>query len=308
MYELLIIGASAAGSTAGIYAARRRLNFKIISEDIGGEVATSGEIQNWPGITETTGIELANMFKRHLEFYNVNVEDGVVVKKVVRRSGSFELICQRGDQEYIEEALAVLIASGVKPRKLNIPGEKKFSHMGLSYCTTCDGPLFQGKTTATIGGGNSALESALMLSQIARRTYLISKNPELKGDPVLMEKVKNSENIEVVYNADTQQILGNGTVASLRYKDITSGETKELKVEGVFVHIGMIPNSDFLPGDLQKNKFGEIIVNKSYQTNIPGLFAAGDVTDTPYKQIVIAAGQGAAALLKAVEYLNKLKK
>ena len=304
IYDLLIIGGSAAATSAGIYAARRNLNFKIISKDIGGEVATSGEIGNWPGISHTDGIALAKQFKDHLASYKIEIEDGVEVKKIIRREdGSFSVAAGDG-QNY--EAKAVIVATGVHPKELNLTGEKEFRGKGVSYCTVCDGPMFGGKVTATIGGGNSVLESALMLADIASKVYLINKNPQFKGDQILIDKVMAKKNVEIIYNAKTSQMLGENFVNGLKYIG-SDGEEKELKVEGIFVHIGMIPNSGLVTDDVAKNSFGEIITDKNCMTNIPGLFAAGDVTDVAFKQIVIAAGQGTIALLSAVNYLNKLK-
>lgn len=336
-YDLIIIGGSAAATAAGIYAARRKLNFKIISKDFGGEVATSGEIGNWPGVNQTDGIALADKFKEHLEFYGVNPEIGIEVEKITKQEDGLFCITAKQDGVSIagdkvlalsssEEAQkcdylakAVIIATGVHPRELNVPGEKEFRNKGVSYCTVCDGPLFTGKTVATIGGGNSALESALMLADIASKVYLINKNPQFKGDAILLEKIQQKPNIEIIYNAATTEIFGEQFVKGLKYGSTSSSqvgstpstisgqEDKQIDVEGIFVHIGMIPNSNIASENTQKDQFGQIVVNKNCETNIPGLYAAGDVTDVPFNQIVIAAGMGTCATLSAVSYLNKLK-
>lgn len=304
--DLLIIGASAAGASAGIYAARRNLNFKIITYDTGGEVATSGEIANFPGWGETDGIAVSKKFQEHLKLYNVEPETGIKTKQIkILDKGSFEVIGDKAKKEIKYQAKAVIIATGVHPRELNVPGEKKYKSKGLSYCSVCDAPLFQNKVTATIGGGNSALESALMLNEIASKVYVINKNPEFKGEQVLIDKVKKANNVEIIYNALTSEIFGNNFVKGLKYKDKNDKE-QTLDVEGIFVHIGMVPNSEFAPQEVEKNKFKEIIADRFCQTNIHGLFAAGDVTDVPYKQIAIASGQGVCAALSAVNYLNKL--
>lgn len=322
-YDLIIIGGSAAATAAGIYAARRNLKFKIISKDFGGEVATSGEIGNWPGINQTDGLTLASQFKEHLKFYKAPLEEGVEVEKITKQEdGAFCITAKTGKEmamavekipddgnniskcDYV--AKAVIITTGVHPRELNVPGEKELRNKGVSYCTVCDGPLFPGKTVATIGGGNSVLESGIMLADIAAKVYVINKNPAFKGDQVLIDKLLNSKNVEVIYSVKATQILGDGFVSGLKYKD-QSGQEQELKVDGIFIHIGMIPNSGLAPEGVEKNSFGEIVVSKNCETNTPGLFAAGDVTDVPFKQIVIAAGQGCCALLQAVNYLNRLK-
>ena len=203
-------------------------------------------------------------------------------------------------------AKSVIITTGVHPRELGLPGEKEMRNKGVSYCTTCDGPLFKDKVTVTIGGGNSALESALMLADIAQKHYVINKNMEFKGDKVLIDKLNDKKNVEIIYGAVTNEVVGDKMVTTVKYTD-KDGKPQELKVDGVFVHIGMVPNSSVAPEGTEKNNFGEIMVNKNCETNIPGLYAAGDVTDVPFKQIVIASGQGTIALLSAVSYLNKLR-
>src|SRR3989344_2709540 len=311
MFDLIIIGGSAAATSAGIYAVRRGLNFKIITKDFGGEVATSGEIGNWPGVNQTDGIALANQFKEHLKFYNVKLEDGIEVEKITKQEDGFFCVSVKnssvGGCDYI--AKAVILATGVRPRELNIPGEKEFRNKGVSYCTVCDGPLFNGKTTAVIGGGNSALEAGLMLADISSKVYIVNKNPEFKGDKVLLDKLISKSNVEIIYNAKTTQIVGEQFVTGLKYENSSSsGEEHKITVDGIFIHIGMTPNSGIVPDMVQKNSSGEIVVSKNCETNIPGLYAAGDVTDVSFNQIVIAAGQGCIALLSAVQFLNKLSK
>ncbi|TSC90788.1 MAG: alkyl hydroperoxide reductase subunit F [Parcubacteria group bacterium Gr01-1014_2] len=304
-YDLIIIGGSAAATAAGIYAKRRNLNFKIISKDFGGEVATSGEVDNYPGIPDTDGLALAEKFKKHLADYGVEPETGVEVEKINKlEDGTFSIIAKKG-KEYISKA--VIISTGVHPRELNVPGEKEFRNKGVSYCSVCDMPLFSGKVVATIGGGNSVLESGIMGADIASKVYVINKNPAFKGDQILMDNLSGKKNVEIIYNAMTTKIIGDGFVSGLKYKDSKTGKEKDVKVDGVFIHIGMIPNSGLAPEGVEKNNFGEIIVSKNCETSMFGLFAAGDVTDVPFKQIVIAAGQGTCALLQAVSYLNRLK-
>lgn len=302
--DLIIIGGSAAGMTAGIYAARRGLKFKIISKDFGGEVATSGEIENYPGFVRTDGIALSEKFKEHLDSYSADAEEGVAVSAIEKlASGDFSVKTEDG-REFL--ARTAIFSTGVHPRSLEVPGEKEYRNKGVSYCTTCDGPLFKGKTVATVGGGNSALESALMLSDIAEKVYVINKNEGFKGEKVLLDNLTKKSNVEIIYGAKTLEIKGETLVTGLKYAD-KSGQEQEIKVDGVFVHIGMVPNSKVAPAGIEKNQFGEIVVNKNCETNIPGFYAAGDVTDAPFKQIVIAAAQGCIALLSAVQYLNKME-
>ncbi|MBI2676811.1 MAG: FAD-dependent oxidoreductase [Candidatus Yanofskybacteria bacterium] len=304
VYDLIIIGGSAAATSAGIYAARRGLNFKIITKEFGGEVATSGEIGNWPGVNKTDGITLAGQFKEHLKYYGIEPEEGVEVEKVIiEPDGNFLIKSNNGNYA----AKTIIVTTGVHPRELGVTGEKEFRNKGVSYCTVCDGPLFAGKVVATIGGGNSALESALMLTDVASKVYVINKNMQFKGDQILIENLNQKKNVEIIYNAKTAQIEGNEFVTGLKYKTEDSPQELEIKVDGIFIHIGMVPNSGLAPDGVKKDKFGQIGVNANCETSIQGLYAAGDVTDTPYKQIVIAAGMGATALLSAVNYLNRMK-
>ncbi|MEX2090562.1 MAG: FAD-dependent oxidoreductase [Candidatus Paceibacterota bacterium] len=304
MLDLIIIGGSAAATSAGIYAARRGLSFKIITKEFGGEVATSGEVDNYPGIPDTNGIDLAAKFKQHLADYKVEPEEGVSVENIVRQPDGIFLVSGNKDGTKAEyTAKAVIVATGVHPRELNVPGEKEFRNKGVSYCTVCDGPVFAGKTVAIVGGGNSALEAGLMMTDISSKVYMINKNPEFKGDTILLDNLKTKQNVEFVYNAQTSQVIGSQFVTGFKYKE---GENeKEIKVDGIFIHIGMLPNSGIVSEDVRKNDYGEIIVDKNCQTNVPGLYAAGDVTDVPFKQIILAAAQGTCALLSAVQYLNK---
>ena len=321
IYDLIIIGGSAAATAAGIYAARRGLNFIIITKEFGGEMATAGEIGNWPGENQTDGIVLVQKFRDHLDFYKAPLAEGIEVEKVTKQSdGLFCLSAKSdgismamekmGDQKAASEkcdylAKTVIIGTGGHPKELKVPGEREFRNKGVSYCTVCDGPVFGGKVTAVIGGGNSALEATLMLADICPQVYVINKNPQFKGEQILIDKVVQKKNVQIIYSAQTTAIIGEGFVDGLKYIN-TAGAEQTMKVDGVFVHIGMVPNSQLVPDNTQKDQFGQIIVNASGETNIPGLYAAGDVTNTPHKQIIIAAGMGTTALLSAVNYLNRM--
>ncbi len=305
MLDLLIIGASAAGSSAAIYAAREKLNFKIIAKETGGEIATSGEVTNFPGWGKTNGETISKKFQDHLKMYNIKPDLNLTAKQIkILPDNSFKIKAksQTAKKEY--KAKSVIIATGMEPRRLKVPGEKKFRGKGISYCTVCDGPLFKDKTVATIGGGESALESAIMLKDIAKKVYLLNINDKFKGDNILIEKVNKKNNIIPIYKAETKKFVGEEFINGLIYKN-KNNKKQKLDIQGVFVHIGLIPNSQFAPKKLDKNDYGEIIINKKCQTNISGLFAAGDVTNLPYKQIAIASGQGATAALSAIDYLNK---
>jgi thioredoxin-disulfide reductase len=303
IYDSIIIGGSAAGLSAAIYLKRQNINFLVIAKDIGGEMALSGIVENYPGFPETNGVELTQKFKEHIKKYNIEpiIDEVVSLEKIDKY-----FLVKTKNNSY--QTKTIIIATGSTPKKLNIPGEKEFYHKGVSYCSVCDMPLFKNKIVAIIGGGNSANESGIMASKICQKAYVINKNPEMKGDKVLIEKLKSKENVEIIYNALTQEIYGDQFVRGIKYLDKISGEIKDLKVDGVFIHIGLKPNSEFVPDDWGiKNEYGEIIVGELCQTKIPGVFAAGDVTSIPHKQIGIAVGQGTVAALEAVKYLNQKK-
>ncbi len=304
MYDLIIIGGSAAGASAAIYAARRGLNFAVIAKDFGGEVALSGDVDNWLGIKHTTGIELAQSFTDHMKSYDPKLIEGALVSKIEKRAdGTFAVTT---DDDRVHEAKAVLVATGVHSRELGVLGEKEYRLKGVSYCTVCDGPVFKGKKTVTIGGGNSALESALMLSDIATHVTVINKNMQFKGEKVLVDKLLTKANVDIVYEAMTTEIMGDGVFAKgVKYKT-KDGVEHEIAMDGAFVHIGQIPNTQMLSTDTEKDSAGYIKIGLDGATSVPGLFAAGDVTHSAHKQIIIAAGQGAAACLSVVQYLNRL--
>lgn len=303
MLDLLIIGGSITGTTAAVYAARRKLNFKLVSSDLGGEVALSGEIENWPGVNHTDGFTLAEQLKTQLAYNQVRVDEGFSVQKLERFQNHWRAsaISLSGETRTYE-SLAVILATGVKPRHLGVPGEDELYHHGVTYCTVCDGPLFKNKITATIGGGNSALESALMMAGLATHVTVINKNAAFKGEQILIDKVTKIPNVEIIYNAKTKKIEGTGHVTGV-VVTLADGTERTVDAQGVMVHIGNTPNSSFV--ECSKDAFGQIIVDALCRTDQQGLFAAGDVTNTPYKQIVVAAGLGCTAALAAIEYINR---
>lgn len=313
MLDLVIIGAAAAGCAAAVYAARRNLNFIVLTKNIGGEVALSGQVNNWPGIIDTTGFELAQNFYTHAKSYNVTFDEGFEIISIQKEKNHHIITAKNAfDEEKTYLAKAVIIASGIHPRQLGAVHEEDLRGKGVTYCTVCDGPLFKGKTTATIGAGNSALESALMMSGIASKVYILTKYENTRemnwgfprGENILIDKIKSINNIKVLYTADTKKIVGDEFVSGLIYEDIINKEKKQIDVQGVMIHIGMVPNSQFVTCG-KKNALGEIEVNTKCETNCPGIFAAGDVTNVPFKQIAIASGHGVTAALSAIEYINK---
>lgn len=312
MLDLIILGGSAAGCNAAIYAARRKLNFKLITDAFGGEVALSGEVNNWLGIQSIQGFDLAKNFADHVRSYGVDIEEGYRVEKITAEKKHLKVLAKNRRGETKEHATkTVIVATGIHPRELNVLGEKEFNRKGVTYCTVCDGPLFKNKITATIGCGNSALESALMMTGIAKKVYVLCKYADTKennggfpkGENILIDKVKSLPNVEIIYGAKTLEIIGDKMVTGLKYAGI-DGQTKNLEVNGIMVHIGMTPNAEFV--DLaDKDKMGQIVVDAKCRASYPGIFAAGDVTNIPYKQIGIAAGQGITAALAAIEYINR---
>jgi len=296
MYDLIIIGAGPAGITASVYAARKRMNILVIAGDIGGQAAWSGDIENYTGYQFVTGPDLAAKFEEHMRRYRIEVKESEFAREV-KRSGN--IVTVKSDKgEY--QARSAIIASGKRSRELNVPGEKEFKNKGLTYCATCDGPLFSGKDVAVIGGGNSALDAALQLINIASKVYIVNTAAGLTGDEVMQEKIRNAGNVSIFNKTSVTGIFGEKMVSSLEIA--SQGQSRRLAVQGIFVEIGLIPNSECASG-VEKNERGEIKVNSRNETSVEGIFAAGDVTDVPEKQIIIAAGEGAKAALSAFRYL-----
>ena len=298
MKDLIIIGAGPAGITAAIYAARKKLDFSVISKDIGGQAAWSGDIENYTGYQFITGPELAIKFKEHMEQFDFDLQEGVEVVKVEKDVDNFKIKISKGESL---SSRTVIIASGKRPRLLNVPGEAEFKNRGVTYCATCDGPLFANKDVAIIGGGNSGLDAALQMDKIASKIYLMDVVEKLTGDPVMQDKVKTSPKVEILLKTKVLEIFGDKFVKGIKVE--TEGRQREIKLEGVFVEIGLIPNSEIIDF-VEKNKIGEIVVNDAAETSVPGIFAAGDVTTVPEKQIIIAAGEGSKASLSAFKYLS----
>ena len=300
MFDLIIIGAGPAGITASVYAARKKMGLLVITRDIGGQAAWSGDIENYTGYQFITGPELAGKFEEHMRKYGIELKENEQVLEIKERDERIRVKTDKGTYE----GKTAIIASGKRSRELGVPGEREFKNRGLTYCATCDAPLFAGKDVAVVGGGNSALDATLQLVQIAKHIYLINITANLTGDSVMRAKVRESNKVDILNSTGVTAILGERMVSGIKIKR----EDKEeiLPVEGVFVEIGLIPNSEFAK-DLEKNERGEIKVNSYNETNIPGIFAAGDVTDVPEKQIIVAAGEGAKAALSAFRYLARHK-
>lgn len=305
MVDLIIVGAGPAGITAGVYAARKKIDFLMISEDIGGQTALSADVENYTGYQFITGTELVAKFEEHLKQFNVRLKANEAVKRINKasdRAGGTYFIVETAKE--LHEAKSVIIASGRRPRWLDVKGEEGFRNKGVSYCATCDGPVFADKVVAVIGGGNAALDAALQMMKIASKVYLLNINPALAGDPIMRDKVESSDKVEVINNAVTKEILGAQFVTGIKLEQ--AGVAKELALQGIFVEIGSVPNSSIIDF-IKKNNSNEIIVDNLNRTSEPGIFAAGDVTDIPEKQIIVAAGEGAKAVLGAFRYLSGLR-
>jgi len=314
-FDLIIIGAGPAGVAAAVYAARKKLKTLLIAEDFGGQSMVSDDIQNWIGEPHISGTDLAGKLEKHVRAYpdivEVKMEKATEVAAVrcnePGRVCDFEVKTEEG-AGYSGKAL--IIASGARRRKLGIPGEEKFKGKGVSYCSTCDAPLFAGKKVAVVGGGNAGLEAVQDLFSYAEEIYLLEYGDMLKGDAVTQEEIKKNTKLkQIILNAQTLEVLGEKFVTGLKYKDRKTGEEKTLAVGGVFVEIGSVPNSEIVKGLVETDKWGQIIIDSKHgSTSNPGIFAAGDVTDDPYKQNNISAGDAAKATLAAYAYLLKRKK
>lgn len=311
MYDLIIVGAGPAGITAAVYAARKRMKSLVITEDIGGQAALSGDVENYTGYQFISGPELAMKFEEHMKKYDIELKENEEVIEIKKKDNGVWVKTDKGTHE----AKTAIIASGKRSRELGVPGEKEFKNKGLTYCATCDGPLFPGKDVAVIGGGNSALDAALQLIKIAKYIYLINIGTRLGGDAIMREKVSTSKKVSILNDTQVTAILGDKLVSGIKVKSRIpqkknatdfANEEKTLSVQGVFVEIGLIPNTGFAK-ELERNKFGEIIVNCKCETSVPGIFAAGDVTSVYEKQIIIACGEGAKAALASFEYLTRMR-
>ncbi|MFC1630022.1 NAD(P)/FAD-dependent oxidoreductase [Patescibacteria group bacterium] len=303
MHDLIIIGGGPAALSASIYAARKKLNFIVLSQRLGGEqLLAAGEIKNWPGTISVLGPDLAKQFQEHAKDYKVDIKDGEEATKIEKKGENF--LVKTKKNEY--EAKSIVIASGKKPRQLGIPGEKEFETKGVSYCSTCDAPLFSGKTVVVVGGGNAGLDSAMDLTKYADKVYVLEFGPKMIGDEATQEKLKTTKKVEFILKAQTKEIKGDKFVTSIVYEDRDKKEERELEVQGVFVHIGSVTSTEFVKGFLKTTSSGEIITDhKTCQTSVEGVFAAGDVTDTLVKQVVVASSEGAKAALSAYTYLEK---
>lgn len=296
-FDVVVVGGGPAGASAAIYSARKGLSTVMIAERFGGQVQDTKGIENLISIPYTEGPQLSADLNRHLSQYPVKILEHRRVASIDKTTK--EIILQSGEKLV---GKSIIIATGAKWRELNIPGEKDYLGLGVAYCPHCDGPFYKNKRVAVVGGGNSGVEAAIDLSGIVSEVTLFEYNDQLKADIVLVDKLKSIPNAKIITNARTKTVIGDGKkVTALEYEDRVSNSDKQLELEGIFVQIGLLPNSGFLKDTLELNKFGEIVVDSKGRTSAPGIYAAGDVTTTPYKQIIIAMGEGAKASLAAFE-------
>jgi NADH-dependent peroxiredoxin subunit F len=301
-FDVLIVGGGPAGAAAAVYAARKGIRTGIASERFGGQVLDTLGIENFVSVKETEGPKFALALEEHVRHYDVDIMNLQRAKALTPNAGLFEVQLESGATV---KTKSVVISTGARWRNVNVPGEKEFKNKGVAYCPHCDGPLFKGKRVAVIGGGNSGVEAAIDLAGIVAHVTLIEFDTKLRADEVLQRKLRSLPNVTVVMNAQTSAITGDQKVNGLTYKDRASGEETRVDLEGVFVQIGLVPNTEWLKGTVELSRHGEIIVDTKGQTSLPGVFAAGDATTVPFKQIIIAAGDGAKAALGAFEYLMR---
>ncbi len=304
-YDIIIIGGGPAGITAAIYGAREDLNVLLITKNIGGQInRKTVEIENYPGFGKISGADLVQKFESHLKKFKIPVKKDKVIK-IKKQSKDFSVLTE-GKKEF--SARSIIIASGADPRPLEVPGEKEMIGRGVSYCAICDGILYKNKAVAVVGGGNSGFEAAIFLARFAKQIYILEYGSKVKADKVNQRLVEKNKKIKVFINVELKEIKGKNLVDSIIYQNNKTKELKTLKVDGVFIEIGSIPATGFVKGLVSFNKKDEIKVNPlTGETGILGLFAAGDITDVKYKQIVIAAGEGAKTALSASKYLQTTK-
>ncbi|MCY7837082.1 alkyl hydroperoxide reductase subunit F [Bacillus haynesii] len=298
-FDVLVVGGGPAGASAAIYAARKGIRTGIVAERFGGQVLDTMSIENFISVKRTEGPKLAASLEEHVKDYDIDVMN-LQRAKGLEKKDLFHLELENGA---VLKSKTVILSTGARWRNVGVPGEQEFKNKGVAYCPHCDGPLFEGKDVAVIGGGNSGIEAAIDLAGIVNHVTVLEFAPELKADEVLQKRLYSLPNVTVVKNAQTKEITGDENVNGITYVDRETGEEKHVELQGVFVQIGLVPNTEWLPETVERNRIGEIVVDKRGETTIPGLFAAGDCTDSPYNQIIISMGSGANAALGAFDYL-----
>src|SRR5690625_414725 len=299
-FDVLIVGGGPAGAAAAVYAARKGIRTGVVAERFGGQVLDTLAIENFISVKYTEGPQFAAALEEHVRDYEVDIMNVLVAEELIPGK-EHQLKLKNGA---VLKARTIVLATGARWRELGVPGEAQYRNRGVAYCPHCDGPLYKGKPVAVIGGGNSGVEAAIDLAGIVEHVTLVEFDTELRADEVLQRKLHSLPNVKVITHAQTTEVLGDGSkVTGLRYKDRGDESMHDIELEGVFVQIGLLPNTEWLGDTVERNHFGEIVVDDRGATSVPGVFAAGDATTGPYKQIVIAAGQGATAALSAFDYM-----
>ncbi|WP_026584860.1 alkyl hydroperoxide reductase subunit F [Bacillus sp. J33] len=298
-YDVLVIGGGPAGASAAIYAARKGIRTGIVAERFGGQVMDTLGIENFISVKHTEGPKLVASLEEHVKDYGIDVMNLQRAKSLDKK----ELVEIELENGAVLKSKSVILSTGARWRNVGVPGESEFKNKGVAYCPHCDGPLFEGKDVAVIGGGNSGVEAAIDLAGIVNHVTVLEFNAELKADAVLQERLNSLPNVTVITNAQTTEITGTDKVNGISYMDRETEQVHHVELQGVFVQIGLVPNTDWLGDKIERTRFGEIVVDKHGATNIPGVFAAGDCTDSAYKQIIISMGSGATAALGAFDYL-----
>ena len=300
-FDMLVIGGGPAGSAAAIYAARKGIRTGVVAERFGGQVMDTLGIENFISVQETQGPKLVQALEEHVKSYEVDIMNLQRASALRQTDQGLEIELANGA---VLKSKAVIISTGARWREMNVPGEQEYRNKGVAYCPHCDGPLFKGKRVAVIGGGNSGVEAAIDLAGVVSHVTLIEFDNKLRADAVLQKKLKSLSNVTIIMSALTKEALGDGTkVNGLRYLDRVNNTEHTIELEGIFVQIGLLPNTDWLKGTIELSRHGEVIVDPKGETSMPGVFAAGDCTTVPYKQIIIAMGEGAKASLGAFDYL-----
>ena len=300
MYDLIIIGAGPAGFTAGIYAIRREMKVLIIGAVPGGQMAWASEIENYPGFKNIASYELINKMQNHVKDLGVEIVNDKIINIKKNKDKTITLLSNK--QEFVSKT--VIIATGLSPRELSVQGEKEFLGKGVTYCANCDAPFYRDKIVAVVGGGNAALDATEVLSKIAKKVYLIHRREEFRGFEALVNEIKNRKNIEIITNSEISKIIGNEKVEKINVKNNKLNKITQINIDGVFIEIGRIAHTEIFSNLIELDNKKQIKVDKYCKTSVQGIFAAGDVTNVPYKQITIACGQATIATLSAYEYLQ----
>jgi thioredoxin reductase (NADPH) len=302
MYDVIIIGGGASGSTASLYSARRGLKTLVLTRDIGGQASKTDSVENYPGYpSPINGFELMNNFKKQAERFGAEFKIAEVEKIEKKAQNNFEVFTPNNNYQ----AKTIILALGLSPRKLNVPGEKEFLNRGVAYCATCDAPLFQNKITLVVGGGNSALGAALLLASIGKKVFILVRENKFIGEKILIDKVKNNPKIEILFDSEVVEIKGTNFVEKIKILNNKTNLEKIIEADGIFVEIGWIADGSLVQNLVELDYRKQIKINLKNETSQKGIFACGDCTNVPYKQIIIAAGEGAKAALSCHEYLEK---